>query len=103
MNWMQEAVDKLTGYEAQKQAAETLPPGREQMEARLWVEIVEGGFSILDDEDRLVLELLFIHKVKRRVDLLCDLLGASKSAVYARRDKALRRFTMALYGASEST
>ena len=33
-------------------------------EARLWVKIVNGGLSILDDEKLLALEYCYIHKVK---------------------------------------
>ena len=71
---------------------------RRLKEAELWVSIVEGGLSVLDDEDRLVLELLFIHKIKGNIDRLCEQLCVEKSTVYVRRDKALRRFTIALYG-----
>lgn len=67
-------------------------------EARLWVSIVDGGLSALDDEERLVLELLFIHRDKGNIDRLCERLCVEKSTVYARRNKALRRFTIALYG-----
>ena len=71
---------------------------RRLKEARLWVEIVDGGLSVLDDEDRLTLELCFIHKVKGSIDDLGERLCLEKSAVYRRRDEALRRFTLALYG-----
>ena len=102
MDWKQEAVDKLEGYEVQRQAAEKLPAGPERTKAQLWASMVEGGLSILEDEERLVLDLLFIRRPKGAIDLLCDLLSTSKSAIYRRRDEALRRFTMALYGALES-
>lgn len=71
---------------------------RRLKEARLWVEIVDGGLSILDDEGRLVLELLFIHPAKGNIDRLCEQLYIEKSTAYHRRDEALRRFTLALYG-----
>ena len=71
---------------------------RRLKEARLWVEIVDGGLSVLDDEDRLTLELCFIHKVKGSIDDLGERLCLEKSAVYRRREEALRRFTLALYG-----
>ena len=71
---------------------------RRLKEARLWVEIVDGGLSVLDDEDRLTLELCFIHKVKGSIDDLCERLNVEKATVYRRRDQALRRFTLALYG-----
>lgn len=75
---------------------------RQLKEARLWVEIVDRGLSILDEEERMVLELLFIRKAKGNIDRLCERLFVEKSAVYHKRDKTLRRFTMALYGAVES-
>lgn len=63
-------MDKLTGYEVQKRVAEIAPFGRERTEARLWVSIVEGGFTTLNDEDRLILDLCYIHKAKRDIDQL---------------------------------
>lgn len=75
---------------------------RKMEEARLWAGFVERGLSILDDNERLVLELLFIHKAKGNIDRLCEQMCAEKSTVYRRRDEALRRFTMVLYGAVES-
>ena len=71
---------------------------RRLKEAKLWVKIVDDGLSVLDDEDRLVLDLCFIHKIKGSIDDLCYRLNVEKSAVYVRRDNALRRFTLALYG-----
>lgn len=147
MDWRTEAVEKLQGYERQRQALDRIPTELERLEAayasiraarldgmprsgsgasrreeamvdniacrdrlrrrlkeaRLWVEIVNGGLSILDEEDRLTLEYCYIHKVKGSVDALCERLCLEKSAVYRRRDRALRRFTVALYGAVEST
>lgn len=75
---------------------------RKMKEAHLWICLVERGLSRLDDGERLVLELLFIHKAKGDIDRLCERLYVERSAVYRRRDEALRRFTMALYGAIES-
>lgn len=76
---------------------------RQLKEAELWVSIVDGGLSILDDEERLSLELCFIHKVKGSIEELCERLNIEKSTAYRRRDDALRHFTIALYGALEST
>jgi len=75
---------------------------RKLKEARLWVEIVDGGLSVLDDDGRLVLELLFVRPAKGNIERLCEQLCVEKSTVYHRRDEALRRFTIALYGTVES-
>ena len=145
MDWRQEAIDKLTGYEARRQSMEAIPLELERLgaaytgiraasldgmprsgssasrreesmvgniarrdelkrklkEARLWVKIVESGLSVLDDDERLALEYCYIHKVKGSIDALCERLNVDKSAAYRRRDLALRRFTMALYGPLE--
>lgn len=142
MDWKQEAIDKLNGYEAHKQVLDSIPLELERLkaaytgiraalldgmprsgssashreeaivgniarrdelkrklkEARLWVEIVNGGLSVLDDEERLALEYCYIHKVKGSINELCYQLNVDTSAAYRRRDIALRRFTQALYG-----
>lgn len=142
MDWRQEAIDKLTGYEAQRQLLEDIPQELERLgaaytgirparldgmprggsssstredamisnisrrdglkrklkEAQLWVEIVNGGLSVLDVEERLVLDYCYIHKVKGSINELCYQLNIDTSAAYRRRDMALRRFTLALFG-----
>ena len=80
---------------------------REELQRRLsdaqrWVDIVDGGLAVLSDEDRLVLDRFYIHPMRGNVDRLCDDLAIEKAAVYKRKEKALRRFTVALYGLTES-
>lgn len=79
---------------------------REELErslemARKWVALVDAGLEILSEEDRLVLLRFYMHPERGNVERLCGELGLEKSAVYDRREKALRRFTLALYGGSE--
>lgn len=80
---------------------------REELQRRLsdalrWVDIVDAGLAVLSDEDKLVLDRLYIHPMRGNVDRLCDDLAIEKAAVYKRKEKALRRFTVALYGLTES-
>ena len=80
---------------------------REELQLRLsdalrWVDIVDAGLAVLSDEDRLVLDRFYIHPMRGNVDRLCDDLAIEKAAVYKRKEKALRRFTVALYGLTES-
>lgn len=80
---------------------------REELQRRLsdaqrWVDIVDGGLAVLSDDDRLVLDRFYIHPMRGNVDRLCDDLAIEKAAVYKRKEKALRRFTVALYGSTES-
>lgn len=143
MDWKAEAVERLRGYEAQRQTMERITLELERLgtsyagirgarlagmpkagsgasaredymlnnitrrddlrrklkEAQLWVAVVDSGMSILDEEERLALELCFIHKVKGSIEDLCERLNVERSTAYRRRDEALQRFTIALYGA----
>ena len=75
---------------------------RRLKEARLRVVQVDKALAVLDDEERMVLDRFYIHRTKDRVGELCDRLNLEKTAVYDRREKALRHFTIALYGITES-
>lgn len=75
---------------------------RRLQDARLWVAQVDKALTILTDEERLVLEKLFIHPMKGTITSLSEQLDVDKTTVYKRRDSALRRFTIALYGAVET-
>lgn len=68
-----------------------------------WVAGVEGALDMLEPEERLVLERMFIYPRKgRSIDGLCTELSVEPSSVYRKRDRALRQFTLAMYGCEES-
>lgn len=71
--------------------------------AQIHVRLVDKGLSALDDDERLILDRMFIHRAQGNVDRLCQELDIENPpGVYKRKDKALRRFTLALYGRTES-
>lgn len=79
---------------------------REELErsldlAKRWVKLVDAGLELLSDEERKVLDRFYINPAKGNVDRLCEELQIEKSAVYDRRNKALYRFTISLYGCCE--
>lgn len=67
-------------------------------QANSWVNTVEGALEVLSPEERLVLERLYIYPEKRGIERLCEELQMEHSSVYRKRDRALRLFTMAMYG-----
>lgn len=75
---------------------------RARQQAECWVKMVDDALTLLTDEERLVLERFFICPGKGNVDRLCGELGVEKATVYRRRDQALRRFTICLYGITEN-
>lgn len=70
--------------------------------AHIDVELTGAGLECLDGEERLILDRFYIHPTKGNAERLCAELGIEKSQVYKRKDDALRHFTIALYGYSET-
>lgn len=72
-------------------------------QAKLWVRMVDRALSVLEDDERLVLDMMYIHRGKGNVGRLRETLGLQDDrSVYKRKDKALYLFTLALYGITES-
>lgn len=69
--------------------------------AQKWIEFVDKGLNFLAEDDRLILDRFYINPAKGNVERLCSELGCEQATVYRRREKALRSFTMALYGCTE--
>ena len=67
-----------------------------------WVSTVEAALDTLAVDEQRILELLFVYPKPGSLDTVCAELSIEKSSVYRRRDLALRRFTVALYGCEES-
>ncbi|MCD7881090.1 MAG: hypothetical protein LUG47_05410 [Clostridiales bacterium] len=67
-----------------------------------WLALVDGALDELTDEERLILERFYIHRQRGAAERLMEELHLEKSQVYARKNAALRRFTLLLYGWSET-
>lgn len=67
-----------------------------------WLCSMNKALSALTPEEKLVLQRFYICPEKGSVERLCDELGLENSSVYRKRDKALRHFTVALYGCLEN-
>ena len=80
---------------------------REELEcalnqAKLWVKTTDTALSNLTSEDKLILHRLFIANARGNIERLCMELGCEQSTVYRKRDQAIYRFTIALYGFVEN-
>ena len=80
---------------------------REELEwtleqAKLWVKTTDTALSNLSPEDKLILHRLFIANERGNIERLCQELNCEQSTVYRKRDQALYRFTVALYGFVET-
>lgn len=67
-----------------------------------WTQAVNRALSGLEPDERLILQQLYILPQDGALEKLMDRLGVEKSSIYRRRDKALQKFTLSLYGAEES-
>ena len=71
--------------------------------AKLAVSMVDRGLDVLSQEDHHILDTMYITREKGYVDKLMDEFGLlEESSLYKRANKALHRFTIAMYGATES-
>lgn len=68
--------------------------------ARLWVAATEKALAVLAPEEKLILFRMYVRPERGAVGALCETLGVEQSSIYRRRDSALYRFTLALYGAA---
>ena len=80
---------------------------REELErmlkqAKMWVALVDAGLEILSQDERQILERFYVRPEKGAADRLAGDLRADVKTVYHRKDAALRRFTIALYGGTEN-
>ena len=76
---------------------------RQLDQTRIFVNIVDRSLSVLNEEEKLILERLYIHPEKYAAERLCDDLGLMDTrSVYRRRETAVRKFTIAMYGCTES-
>lgn len=71
-------------------------------QAKIWVDMVQNALRVLDPEEKLVLSRLYIYPEKGSLERLCQELGVEQSSIYRKRERALRRFTQALYGFTET-
>ena len=71
-------------------------------QGKLWMETVTHALTGLKPEERLVLHWLYIDPQDGGMEKLCQKLQVEKSSIYRRRDRALEKFTLAMYGATES-
>ena len=67
-------------------------------QAVLWVDITDHALGCLEDQEKELLVRIYIEGDWGNVTQLAQDLGMERSTVYRRRDEALRKFTVAMYG-----
>lgn len=67
-----------------------------------WLEWVNHALTALSGPERDLLDKFYINRRKGHVERLCEEMHLEKAQVYRRKDAALRKFTLLLYGATET-
>ena len=103
-----QTIQLLKNYTALQASAENLtqqlrrqpqPATRQALEdTRHWLDRLGRSLDALTEEERTVLDMLYIHPKKGNATRLCQVLEVEQSTVYRRRDKALEHLNLALYG-----
>ena len=63
-----------------------------------WLCTADRGLAALTSDERLVLQRLYLYPERGALERLCSELGVEQSSIYRKRDQALHRFTVAMYG-----
>lgn len=71
-------------------------------QVRQWLNVADRGLLALKPDERLILQHLYLYPQKGAAERLCDELGLEQSSIYRKRDQAIHRFTVAIYGFSET-
>lgn len=70
--------------------------------AKITVEMVDRGLAVLDPDERHILDTMYIYRTKGSVSRLMEEYNlAEESSLYKKVNKALLRFTIAMYGVTE--
>lgn len=109
MDFICETVARLQEYTSRKETSDSLAnhdtAGDSLLmeETKLWLRVMNRALSALTEDEFLVLYRMYIaNRERNSIDRLCDELGLSdRRSVYKRRDRALRRLTIMLYGVTE--
>ena len=67
-----------------------------------WLRRVERGLAELTDEEKTILERFYIYPEKGAAERLATDLGIDVKTVYARKDRALAKFTIAMFGCEKT-
>lgn len=71
-------------------------------QTKLWMQTVNEALDSLESDEQNVLRQLYICPKTGGLERLCEAMCLEKSSIYRKRDSALRKFTLAMYGAMES-
>ncbi len=84
-----EDLDILVEYERLKQNVKM---------SELLAKLIERGLASLSEEEKTVLDKCFINGGKRNLTSLTQTLGYEQRSLYRLRDRALKKFTLSMYG-----
>lgn len=91
----QPGEDKLIANMVKRQALQ-----QSLANAQSWIKTADAALDVLTPEEKRILLRMYIRPERGAVQLLCQDLCLEQSSVYRRRDTALYRFTIAMYGAA---
>lgn len=67
-----------------------------------WINGVQQAMAVLPSDERVILERMCLYPEDNAQQRLCAELGIEQSSLYRKRESALRKLTIAMYGRLES-
>ena len=71
-------------------------------QALSWVKMTDKALEVLTPDEKLILYRMYIRQEKDSMQRLMSELGVEQASIYRKREKALYRFTTALYGIADA-
>ena len=62
------------------------------------VSLIDEGLSVLNEQERRIIEVFFMQTVKKKIDYLIEELMFERTTIYKLRDEALQKYTSVMYG-----
>jgi len=60
--------------------------------------IIDNALNSLSDDDRYILDTFYINRPYDYLDKLCERFNIERSRIYELKDRALKNFTISMYG-----
>jgi len=65
------------------------------------VNVLDKSLDALDENERRIIDLFYIHPQTRHVERLMQELGYEQSQIYRKKDEALHKITVSMYGMAD--
>lgn len=114
IRWLKLQQEGIHGVRTDRVVVQSQPGGREERllehieqrqkleialkNTRRWLQITERAIKALSNEEQMILRSFYMQRSSQTMNELCQRLKLEKSSIYRKRDRALEKLVLVLYG-----